>query len=321
MGQVLAKNSATNYDTGWITPAAGGGTNTWIGATPPASPVTTQLWWRSDPDQNLYIYYDDGNSKQWVQAVPVPPNLWTVAGGNLQPQDATKKFIVGTPPNDLILPSSGTSTTTARLIKATTNDGIYLASNTSRDAADTVWAQDDATKSSWMLRLSPTADTIDFFRAAAGTTSFINVARIDNVGHLTFKAMACNINNNNVAQTVTASTWTTVNMTSLGYDSSGGVMPIPASSQIKTTPTGGWVIIVCWLTLTAVATAALMLQASPDGSTGWYNINYNAIPTTNQGSIVAMSYSGAPQYFRLQVFTNAGGVQYANMQAIVVAGL
>jgi hypothetical protein len=41
------------------------------------------MWWRSDPDQNLYIYYDDGNSKQWVNAVPTVSNPVGPAGGDL----------------------------------------------------------------------------------------------------------------------------------------------------------------------------------------------------------------------------------------------
>ncbi len=46
------------------------GTGAWIyvGIAPPAAPVAGQLWWDSDGG-NLYIYYNDGNSLQWVTAV------------------------------------------------------------------------------------------------------------------------------------------------------------------------------------------------------------------------------------------------------------
>ena len=37
-----------------------------ISDTAPAGPVNGQLWWNS-ADANLYIYYDDGTSAQWVQ--------------------------------------------------------------------------------------------------------------------------------------------------------------------------------------------------------------------------------------------------------------
>jgi len=36
-----------------------------IGLTAPGSPIVGQLWWRSDTG-NMFIYYDDGNSQQWV---------------------------------------------------------------------------------------------------------------------------------------------------------------------------------------------------------------------------------------------------------------
>jgi hypothetical protein len=54
-----------------------GNTNAaWIGATAPtATPEPGQLWWRNDPDGNLYISYNDGTSTQWVPAVPVSKNL------------------------------------------------------------------------------------------------------------------------------------------------------------------------------------------------------------------------------------------------------
>jgi hypothetical protein len=43
-----------------------------VGDTPPAVPLKDHLWWESDTG-TLYIYYNDGNSTQWVQ---------TSGGGN-----------------------------------------------------------------------------------------------------------------------------------------------------------------------------------------------------------------------------------------------
>lgn len=40
-----------------------------IASAAPSNPVPGMLWWRPD-DAVLYIYYDDGNSAQWVQASP-----------------------------------------------------------------------------------------------------------------------------------------------------------------------------------------------------------------------------------------------------------
>src|SRR5215467_2738088 len=39
-----------------------------ISPSPPTGPVIGDLWWR-DTDGNLFVYYDDGNSQQWVPAV------------------------------------------------------------------------------------------------------------------------------------------------------------------------------------------------------------------------------------------------------------
>jgi hypothetical protein len=40
-----------------------------VGAAPPATPAINQLWWSTDLGQ-LFIYYNDGNSAQWVPASP-----------------------------------------------------------------------------------------------------------------------------------------------------------------------------------------------------------------------------------------------------------
>jgi hypothetical protein len=45
----------------------GGGGSIEISATAPSSPGEGDLWWDSD-NGNLYIYYDDGTSQQWVAA-------------------------------------------------------------------------------------------------------------------------------------------------------------------------------------------------------------------------------------------------------------
>lgn len=71
VGQVLTKKSGTDYDTIWSNPASGGGgARVFVGATAPSLPTVGDLWWRNDPDGVLFIYYDDGNSQQWVPATP-----------------------------------------------------------------------------------------------------------------------------------------------------------------------------------------------------------------------------------------------------------
>jgi hypothetical protein len=56
----------------WAAPS--GGASISIGTTPPGSPAAGALWWNSDASAGggaMYIYYDDGNTQQWVPASPV----------------------------------------------------------------------------------------------------------------------------------------------------------------------------------------------------------------------------------------------------------
>ena len=71
-GQVLTTHG-TGSDAGWA--AASGGARVTIGATPPLSPAPAagDLWWSSaDGAGNLYVYFNDGTSSQWVIAVNQP---------------------------------------------------------------------------------------------------------------------------------------------------------------------------------------------------------------------------------------------------------
>lgn len=52
-------------------PAGPPGAQLYIGDNPPATPSQNTLWWESDSGI-LYVWYDDGTSAQWVQAVAVP---------------------------------------------------------------------------------------------------------------------------------------------------------------------------------------------------------------------------------------------------------
>lgn len=69
-GQVIYQVDVTSsfmWDGSAWQPAGGGGGSIEISATAPASPSAGDLWWDSD-NGNLYIYYDDGDSQQWVAA-------------------------------------------------------------------------------------------------------------------------------------------------------------------------------------------------------------------------------------------------------------
>jgi len=81
--QYVASNGAIYSWDGAVWTSLPQGQAVYIGTNPPPSPPVGNLWWRSDPDQNLYLYYDDGNSKQYVQAVPSVSRPTGPAGGSL----------------------------------------------------------------------------------------------------------------------------------------------------------------------------------------------------------------------------------------------
>ena len=49
--------------------ALGQGQFVYIGDTPPLTPMNGHLWWQSSTGK-MFVYYDDGTSKQWVIAAP-----------------------------------------------------------------------------------------------------------------------------------------------------------------------------------------------------------------------------------------------------------
>jgi hypothetical protein len=66
--RVLTDTATVTWDrttAGQIKATAVGGTSTTIADTPPGSPTNGSLWWESDTG-TLWIYYNDGNTTQWV---------------------------------------------------------------------------------------------------------------------------------------------------------------------------------------------------------------------------------------------------------------
>jgi hypothetical protein len=60
--------------TAWkIQGSIGASGNAFVGDGPPASPQPGQFWWESDTG-NLFMWFDDGNSQQWVQ-INVPNSV------------------------------------------------------------------------------------------------------------------------------------------------------------------------------------------------------------------------------------------------------
>ncbi|HKE87309.1 MAG TPA: tail fiber domain-containing protein [Vicinamibacterales bacterium] len=174
---------------------------TFAGATPPATPQVGQLWWRSDPDGNLFIYYDDGNSKQFVPAVPSSVGPWSVSGATITPTDATKRVVIPGPTAsgaDQHSLSLGSRTMKTHLGGLPGLDGMWMSFNRYFDGA--AWQRDDPTKDAWTFNL-PSGGEMSFtnISAAGAVNGFLgfnydgalrivkagtNLLTLDNIGAL-----------------------------------------------------------------------------------------------------------------------------------------
>jgi len=84
-----------------------------IGDNPPASPVAGQTWWESDTG-NMFVYYNDGNSSQWVPAhVGATPEGGGTGGIPEAPTDGQLYSRKGSDASWVVSPSGGGSGSTA----------------------------------------------------------------------------------------------------------------------------------------------------------------------------------------------------------------
>ena len=84
-GQVLTSNGNTVY---WSTVSGGPGASVTTSATAPGSPSDGDLWWNTDLGR-LLIYYDDGDTQQWVDAAPTGDTGPVGATGPAGPKSLT----------------------------------------------------------------------------------------------------------------------------------------------------------------------------------------------------------------------------------------
>ena len=68
----VAPNGVTYQWNGSLWLPIGGTQALFVGDAPPPSPGPNQLWWNSASGQ-MYLWYNDGNSTQWVPAMPTLP--------------------------------------------------------------------------------------------------------------------------------------------------------------------------------------------------------------------------------------------------------
>ena len=80
----VAGNGVTYKWNGTLWVASGGGASISVSDTPPASPAAGAMWWNSVLGA-MFIYYNDGNTTQWVPAAPSASGgpFLPIAGGTL----------------------------------------------------------------------------------------------------------------------------------------------------------------------------------------------------------------------------------------------
>ncbi len=117
--------------------------NIHVGDTPPLDPEPGDLWWDSSNDSGrLYMFYEDVDSTQWVEASPSgtgedaedgEPTLWDKNGNDLEPKVATDNVVIGD--GNITLRANGTVDTNGRIrtyINTSTGNtnAFSIASNT-----------------------------------------------------------------------------------------------------------------------------------------------------------------------------------------------
>ena len=88
-GQILVYNGSE-----WVNADLDIPSGTVISETPPDNPASGQLWWNSSDDSGrLFVYYEDGDSSQWVEASPQG------AGGDFSQAEADALYLSKTKPD------------------------------------------------------------------------------------------------------------------------------------------------------------------------------------------------------------------------------
>jgi hypothetical protein len=141
-GDSSTKLATTQFITNLL--AGSTGATLSVGATPPASPSAGAMWWDTNSG-NLYIYYNDGSSSQWVIAVNVgalaPANvlLSTVSasaaaalvmpltGGFRRYRIALDSIVASAASNILLLQASSDGGATWKTASTYTWSGVYYA--------------------------------------------------------------------------------------------------------------------------------------------------------------------------------------------------
>jgi hypothetical protein len=77
---------------------ASAGSSVEVNQNPPSTPAQGDLWWDTD-DANLYIYYDDGSTQQWVAATSLAIQSVTADNAISSSYAVTASYVLGSMPS------------------------------------------------------------------------------------------------------------------------------------------------------------------------------------------------------------------------------
>jgi hypothetical protein len=174
------------------------------------------------------------------------------------------------------------------------------------------WGPQDATKASWAIQADVNNDKVALSRRApnAGSGVLTQLVNIDNVGHLTFKAMACLIYNATSQGPLTQNAWNTLNLPTIGTDSSSGVMPI-GSSTIRTPATASWVLISASVTFSIATAGVIQFLGTPQTAAAYF-------PSGAFASLTMMQALAASTSIQLQIQPTSGAPNVSNAYLYVL---
>jgi hypothetical protein len=132
--------------------------------------VTGQFWWRNDPDGSLFLYYDDGTSKQFVPAVSYVGNPSGPAGGDLAGSTYPNPVIAALAVTKAKLAAGATST-----VVATAAPGLFASGPTG--TWKTVVTSPAVTMATGQLVIVFPAVGLTYTGPASGGTVYTRIAR------------------------------------------------------------------------------------------------------------------------------------------------
>ena len=151
-----------------------------ISDTAPANETPGDMWWESDTGK-LKIYYNDGSSSQWVDAVPIPDltTYYSKAGGAISGPVTVNSSLTTT---GIIYADAGITLAQNTVAGSTSvSPGLLITNSDIRSAASSTWTGDPGTQGKiqyhsnrWYIVADSSSDRIVQFRRNASDVSYVD---------------------------------------------------------------------------------------------------------------------------------------------------